>query len=449
MTKLGSVLLASLMLLATTATSAWAESGDGLGHSPYAAEALSFGLNIGTLAAGETHWYVFNSSDLSNQPEHTLALHMVYRPSEYDVTPYVNFQILTFEQTDRWLKGFDTVSSATGIFTTTDFDQATSERLWSGSLLKGETYYIRVFNNSQRAVDYHLTALGKPRASGTEAGLPKANSSAQASSIVTPASASANDFTAGATTEETEWLLIAAAVQHMPTQEAATWLRMADQAGWLPKGGGAKSAEYSVSTAALHSGLSAEPATRVSPGASEKTTQMVPAPSLFDLYPNTYPVSPLALYDGANVGKLAPGGEHWYSFIHDDYDSDWYDYTALTLISTPTDGNTSHHINFQIFTGDQLHIWQRGTPRDMRIMGDGQWVSRDKDPVTGERIWAGKVVEGDLYFVRVFNHTDHVIDYYLITGDIINTELGNQVWAANPHYQQVFWQTTNYVRMRR
>jgi hypothetical protein len=177
-----------------------------------------------------------------------------------------------------------------------------------------------------------------------------------------------------------------------------------------------------------------------------KTAPPAPAPSLLDLYPNIYPVAPLALRDGANVGRLAPSGEHWYSFIHDDHDADWYDYMALTLFSTPTDGNNSHDINFQIFTGDQLHIWQRGTPQDMRVMGDGQWVSRDKDPVTGERVWAGKVVEGDLYYVRVFNHTDHVIDYYLITQDVINTELGDQVWAATRFYGQVLWQPTNYVR---
>jgi hypothetical protein len=447
MAKLGSCLLVFLLFFTTTSP-ALAESGDGLGHSPYAAQPLNYGLNIGSLAAGEAYWYVFNGSEPGTQPDQTLTLHMVCRPNEFDVTPYVNFQLFTFDEADRWLRGDGDVSPATGVFTTTDFDQATAERLWSGTMAPGETYYVRVFNNSRQPVDYHLTALGQPRASSSQARPSSAKSSVQPSPASVRASSSGGSPAPGATTDDTEWLLIAAAVKNMSTQEAAAWLKMADQAGWLPRSNGTASPGYSVSTAALYEGSSAEPAAQPSLSSGGKATPAAPAPSPSELYPNIYPAAPLALRDGANVGKLAPGGEHWYSFIHDSHDSDWYHYMALTLFSTPTDGNNSHDINFQIFTGDELHIWQRGTPQDMRVMGDGQWVSRDKDPVTGERVWAGKVVEGDLYYVRVFNHTDRVIDYYLITQDILNTELGDRVWAATRYYGQVFWQPATYVRIR-
>jgi hypothetical protein len=70
-------------------------------------------------------------------------------------------------------------------------------------------------------------------------------------------------------------------------------------------------------------------------------------------------------------------------------------------------------------------------------MGQGQWVERDKDPLTGERLWSGNVVDGDTYYVRVFNHSDQVIDYYLITNDVINTELGERVFSANQFYPYV------------
>jgi len=448
MAKPISCLLVFLLFLTTTSP-ALAESGDGLGHSPYAAQPLNYGLNIGTLAAGEAYWYVFNGSEPGTQPDQALTLHMVCRPNASDVTPYVNFQIFSFDEADRWLRGTGDVSPAAGVFTTTDFDQATAERLWSGNVVAGETYYVRVFNNSRQPVEYHLTALNQPRASTSQA-KPSSSTrnSAQPIAASVRATSSGSSLASGATTEETEWLLIAAAVQNMPTQEAAAWLKMADQAGWLPRSNGVASPGYSVSTAALYESNSAEPAAQPSLSSGGKTAPTVAASSPSDLYPNIYPTASLALRDGANVGRLAPGGEHWYSFIHDDYDSDWYDYMALTLFSTPTDGNNSHDINFQIFTGSQLHIWQRGTPQDMRVLGDGQWVSRDKDPVTGERVWAGKVVEGDLYYVRVFNHTDHVIDYYLITRDVFNTELGDRVWAATPSYGQVFWQPANYVRVR-
>jgi hypothetical protein len=447
MAKLGSCLLVFLLFFTTTSP-ALAETGDGLGASPYAAQPLNYGLNIGTLAAGEAYWYVFNGSEAGTQPDQALTIHMVCRPNASDVTPYVNFQIFSFDEADRWLRGTGDVSPAVGVFTTTDFDQATAERLWSGSVAAGETYYVRVFNNSRQPVEYHLTALNQPQTGASQAKPASAKASVQPSPAVMRASSSGGSRASGATTDDTEWLLIAAAVKNMSTQEAAAWLKLADQAGWLPRSNGAASPGYSISTAALYEGSSAEPADQPALGTGGKAAPAVTVSSSSELYPNIYPAASLALRDGANVGRLAPGGEHWYSFIHDDYDSDWYDYMALTLFSTPTDGNNSHDINFQVFTGDQLHIWQRGTPQDMRVMGDGQWVSRDRDPVTGERVWAGKVVEGDLYYVRVFNHTDHVIDYYLITQDILNTELGDRVWAATRYYGQVFWQPTTYVRVR-
>jgi hypothetical protein len=51
---------------------------------------------------------------------------------------------------------------ALGTYTTTDFDQETAERLWSGNITQDQTYYIHIFNNSRQPVEYHLTALGEP-----------------------------------------------------------------------------------------------------------------------------------------------------------------------------------------------------------------------------------------------------------------------------------------------
>jgi hypothetical protein len=60
----------------------------------------------------------------------------------------------------------------------------------------------------------------------------------------------------------------------------------------------------------------------------------------------------------------------------------------------------------------------------MEYFGVGSWVSRDGDYNTGERLWRGPAITGDQYFVRVLNDTDLWIDYHLIPGDIVNTELG-------------------------
>ena len=101
--------------------------------------------------------------------------------------------------------------------------------------------------------------------------------------------------------------------------------------------------------------------------------------------------------------------------------------------------NTSHHINFQLYPASQLHIWLRGTPNAMVPMGEGEWVSRDNDPQTGERLWSGTLVDGDTYYLRVFNNSDQVVDYYVMNQDVVNTELGERVFAANQYYPYVLY----------
>lgn len=441
-------LVVFLALLIITAPPAAA--GPEPGSSPHAAQSLSNGLNVGTLTPGEEFWYAFGSTDLGNPPAHTVVLNMVYKPGGHEVAAYVNFQILTSEQIDRWLQGYADQHVGMGTFTTTDFDQETAERLWSGSVLEDETYYVRLFNNSSQSVEYHLTALGQPEANA---------SLVRPASNVTPASVYESSLGLDTTSEETQWLLVAAAIQGMSTEDAAAWLMMANNVGWFPPNdtGAGTSTTASTTTSDTYS---AQPSYVLPKGAAAveraetvyAEVEAVPAAeslSLLDRYPNVYPYAPLALHDGVNVGKLAPGGEHWYSFIREDRDAEWLEFMPLTLFSTPSDGNSSHHINFQIFTANQLKLWRRGTPEDMAPMGAGQWVSRDKDPVTGERIWAGHVIDGNLYYVRIFNHSSRLIDYYLITNDVINTELGDRVWAANPTYRQTLWQPSGHIRTYR
>ncbi len=442
-------LLMFLALLVITAVPAAANPD--LGSSPYAAQTLSSGLNVGTLAAGEDFWYAFSSTELNDPPARTVVLNLVYKPGGHEVAAYVNFQVFAGQQIDRWLQGYADQYIGMGTFTTTDFDQETAERLWSGSLLPDETYYVHVFNNSTQSVEYHLTALGQPEVNALQP-----NSLARQASNVTPAASLESNLGPGATSEETQWLLVAAAIQGMSTEDAAAWLAMANQFGWLPPNalemgnattaGAVLPATYSGQPGLASPERAALIETIEMPYSEAEAAPSVASSTLLDIYPNVYPTAPLALQDGANTGKLAPGGEHWFSFIREDRDSEWLEYLPMTLFSTPTDGNSSHHVNFQIFDGSQMQVWKRGTPEDMVPMGAGQWVSRDNDPVTGERVWAGHVIDGSLYYVRVFNHSDRVIDYYLITNDVINTELGDRVWEANATYRRTLWQPGGFIR---
>jgi hypothetical protein len=363
-----------------------------------------------------------------------------------------------------------------GVFTTTDFDQDTSERLWSDNLSKDDVYYVRLFNNSGKTVEYHLMALSqrsapsatKAKARAVEAAVEGFNSYASVENPVQVATSNMNIQPAStmssmplnlsvdavnspAGLQAAQWQLVAAAVQRMAPADAAAWLMMASQLGWLP-GANVAAIPANTSFAGYASALPMDPSYSqagmsapemklgVAPVIIPETKQEEAAPSLFDLYPNVYPNSALAMRDGVNLGKLAPGGEHWFSFIREDLDDTLFEPMSITMFATPTDGNTSHHINFQIYPGNQYHIWERGTPTDMVPMGQGQWVSRDGDPVTGERVWGGYVVDGDTYYIRVFNNSTDVIDYYLITRDVYNTELGERVWAANPPAGHMLWQ---------
>mgnify|MGYP000400980063 CR=1 FL=1 len=241
-----------------------------------------------------------------------------------------------------------------------------------------------------------------------------------------------------ATPDEARWQLVVQAVQSMPPDQATQWLVQASQLGMLPNSVPATPAQPPVAAEAP----SAAPAP---PPAETAAAEPVAAA---EKYPSIYPNAAMALHDGANTGRLAPGGEHWYSFIRQDFDDELFEHMAITMFATPTDGNTSHHINFQLYPASQIHMWLRGTPKAMVPMGEGEWVSRDNDPVTGERLWSGTVVDGDTYYLRVFNNSDAVIDYYLINQDVINTELGDRVFAANRYYPYVLYPAGSAVATR-
>ncbi len=433
------ITLVAIVLACVTSPS---YAGPNMRRAMLAAKPLGDGLSIGQLQPGAEQWYQINAATLKNDTDHLVVFSLVYRPGNHEVTPYVNFQVFTQEQVERWLQGSSNVALGVGIFTTADFDPNSAERMWTGSLLREETYYVRLFNNSATPVEYHLMTMSQPAevlvaepavahegqtyaqpAAAMEAGT-AAPSAANPASVLKPA----------ATADEARWRMIVAAVQSMSPEEAVAWLALADQAGLLSGNLDTAAADRSSTIPATEASTSS-----AVPQPTAEATPVERTLSPAELYPSVYPNRPLVLHDGANVGRLAPNGEHWYAFIRQDYDKQRFEHMALTMFATPADGNRSHHINFQIYPASQIHIWLRGTPKAMVPMGQGQWVERDKDPLTGERLWSGNVVDGDTYYVRIFNHSDQVIDYYLITNDVINTELGDRVFSANQFYPYVLY----------
>ena len=416
------------------------------GESPRAARELTSGLNVGSLSAGGELWYHLGDRALGAGRDRLMVFNMVYRPGNHDVSPYVNFQIFSESQMERWLQGYADAVTGIGTFTTTDFDPDTSERLWSGSLFGDETYYLRLLNNAEVAIEYHLLAMSQPAeivvvepaVAGDERPRVERAAAVDSTPALAPEAAPQPVRSNVATPDEARWQLVVEAVQSMPPDRATQWLAQASQLGMLPNSAPAAPAQPRISAEA--------PAAAPAP-----PPEAAPAPepvAASAKYPSIYPNAAMALHDGANTGRLAPGGEHWYSFIRQDFDDNLFEHMNITMFATPTDGNTSHHINFQLYPASQIHMWLRGTPNAMVPMGEGEWVSRDNDPVTGERLWSGTVVDGDTYYLRVFNNSDQVIDYYVINQDVVNTELGDRVFAANQYYPYVLYPAGSAVATR-
>jgi len=335
------LVFSAIALLAITPVSAE----QGVGTSPYVAHLLTNGLNVGSLAPGQSFWYSYSQSDLGSPAIQSIVLNLVFKPGDSRTARQVTFDVYTFEQVKIFLeKGAGGArKTGAGQLVSSDYDPDTGERLWAGAVDAGEIYYIHIQNKSDLTVDYHLTALSQQNALPTSppGGAITASTSAAVASrpaVAAPKSPlpPLNSDAEGAS----EWLMAAQAVQGLSAEEAAAWLKNAAELGWLPGAGSAQS-------------------------------------------------------------------------------------MSLTLFHTPGEGNIANRVNFELFTGDQYQIWTRGTPDDARNFGAGSQVSRDKDPNTGERIWRGMVLDGDRYYIKVKNDSEIWVDYYLMTGDIINTELGN------------------------
>ncbi len=429
-----------VLLLAVTAIPAWASQG--VGSSPYTADLLVSGLNTGSLNPGQEYWYAYSRVDLGDPEVSSIILSLSFEAAGRAVASRVNFQVFNFEQVDAWLKDNSgpVDSMGLGAPASADFDTATGERLWAGPVEANQVYYVRIFNLSPSPVQYRLTALGQkgrssdaflnieasaasrpptavPAAVETKVDQPAAGTPLPAPTDLLPASFDA------ASPASTRWLLAAQAIQGLPPQQAAAWLMAAVSMGWLPGGSGSTAALVPAPPQVDQTGTTGGDGSGDQPGTEPQAVPVSPDPSRGD---SIYPNRPLTLFEGSNVGRMAPKTEHWYTFTHDDLDEDLIEGMSLTLFFTPGEPNIGRNVTFEMFTGSQYQIWERGTPDDMEHFGVGSWVSRDGDYMTGERLWHGSIVDGDRYFVKVTNNSDYWIDYHLLTGDIINIEMGPQ-----------------------
>lgn len=149
---------------------------------------------------------------------------------------------------------------------------------------------------------------------------------------------------------------------------------------------------------------------------------VVPAPTP-DPERGRYPYTAVNWSTGRIHNRLAAGAIYWYTFSRNDPNQPTsFQDLSFSLFYTPDDGNR-HNVNFQLFTTAEINAWLSGSGR-LNNFGAGMLVSRDDDPMTGERIWRGNVLREEIYFLAIENGSDGEIDVWLYDQDIIHPLLG-------------------------
>ena len=419
------------------------------GQTPQAGQALARGLNVDHLEPGGEKWYTFDQQSL-NEPELSwVSLALRYESEALIDVAQANFEVYEAQPGTWFTQASPQTKLGNGLSSPLQTASPNlQETFWSGQV-EQQLYYVRMFNTSPFGLDYTLEVKADvPAVTGT-----------------TPASFGSAALGPGEalTARQMAWTLTAQAVENMSAEQATIWMKQAQAVGWLvteatpveeiPRPAGADPQLLWTLTAQAIAGLDAEasaqwliqadslgwlaiPLANISNSPAATSTSGNTASSAEALVPvepetayspiNIYPNNPLPFnFNAMNSGRLLPYGEHWYAFSRDDLDKELVENMKLTMFFTPRKGFISDRINFEIFTGSQYDIWQRGDADYMSHLGLGMWVSRDEDPDTGERLWSGTLVDGDQYLIKVKNGTPDVVDYYLFPNDVENAELGN------------------------
>jgi hypothetical protein len=119
------------------------------------------------------------------------------------------------------------------------------------------------------------------------------------------------------------------------------------------------------------------------------------------------------------MGHLEPEEVAWYRWVLAG-DVSQRQASDFTLFFTPADTLFADRVACEVMTVGQ---WEaRISGQSAANVGAGRIVSRDGDPLTGERLWHGHLVTGEVYMVRIANGSDAPIDYWLFPGDIIHPQ---------------------------
>lgn len=128
------------------------------GATPSTAAALQTGQNKGHLLPGAEMWYSFTIADSDNESFEETALTMIVTPDNGNRIWRVHFDVFTNRAVQNWWQGGEAelYNVGAGSVVYRDHDPQTGELFWTGWVVDGERYYVRVRNDADAAVDYWL-----------------------------------------------------------------------------------------------------------------------------------------------------------------------------------------------------------------------------------------------------------------------------------------------------
>jgi hypothetical protein len=444
-------------------------------NDPGLAEALAFdesGLTQGKIAPNSVFWYSFGYPPSGESNFKNLQYTMFFTPDDGNRKHRVNFELYPYNEFELWQRGDgdDFTNFGAGMLLDRDGDDLTGERLWSGTVIKGDQYLMSVANGNDIPIDYWLYEgdIINPSLGETPAPPPPA--------VFAPGAApqTAKPLRIGVNKDrlqpgEESWysFSIADLDDEGLEEMALTMIATPDDGNrirnftfdvftaggvraWSPGDNsqinnlGAGSVVYRDNnqvtgerfwTGWVNDGdlyyVQVRNGTEVpvdyhlftgdvyGPELGQQTRPVARRPAA----PGKAPYAPVELEVGINDGRLRPGEEQWYSFSRSDVDGSGRVETIFTMVFRPDDGNRIRDVNFELFEGNALRDWAPDNRFNLVNFGQGSVVNRDEELETGELIWRGHVLAGDLYYMRVSNESNETIDYLILPEDVINTNL--------------------------
>jgi hypothetical protein len=463
-------LLVILFSLAATVT----------GGTPFSAVTLAEGVNTGVLAPGEQRWFKYNPDPFGRALDLEKSLTLIFTPDDGNRIRHVT--LLLFEE-DQLQFFFSNDASKMKNFgaaqmVSRDNNPLTGEQLWHGWLSGQKTYYVQVVNGADTPIDYWLFtedvesyALGSEPEAPVETVIPELGASPEnpaplmpglTKGSLEPHSSAWYAFTFVDYTDKDRFKDLGFSMyftpddgnrrhyvnfELFPMSEVGVWQR-GDSSKMTNFGAGSledRDDDNNTGTRVWRGQvvkgitylLAVENSSDVAVDywlydSDVFTPQLGPEPA-----PQPKPVfvegaapeTAVPLKFGVNKGGLEPGEEAWYSFRITDRDEEVFEPMALTMVTTPDDGNRIYHMNMDIFTAPGVRYWSPGDNSQINNIGAGSVVFRDDNPLTGEKFWNGWVVDNDLYYVQIRNLAQIHMDYWLFTGDVYRAELGEKTEA--------------------